>query len=90
MHIFLVYVVHLPLPSRPTVVSAIERLCKEAMNSSTREIIWDWLCVLPLYHFMRDDCEPFMTPEYNPEKISISAQARNLDLKSFRSKVKTG
>ena len=77
----------LPLSSRPTVVSAIERLCKEAMKSST---IWEWLYVLPLYHFMRDDCEPFMTPEYNPEKISISTQAGNLDLKSFRSKVKTG
>ena len=72
------------------IADAVARLCKEAMKSRN-EPLWDWLYVLPLYHFMKDNNrEPFMVPEYDPSKISISARAQELNLEDVKSKVPIG
>ena len=69
------------------IANAVARLCKEAMKFT----VWDWLYVLPLYHFMKDNNrEPFMVPEYDPSKISISARAKELSLEDVKSKVPIG
>ena len=50
------------------------RLCKQAISAGTKEINMDWPFVVPLYHFMSDVSKPFMTPEYNPEKIKFDTK----------------
>ena len=52
-----------------TIATAVKALCQRQMKDSTNETNVDWLFVLPLYHFMDGKSEPFMPPEYDPEKI---------------------
>lgn len=75
---------------RSKIADAVACLCKVAMKSRTSEPVWDWLYVLPLYHFMKDDLEPYMKPEYDPSKIFISARAKELDLTDVKNKVPIG
>lgn len=67
--------------------SAIKRLCKEAM---TDKPVWDWLYILPLYHFMKDSKESIMIPEYDPTKILINAREKDLGLGNMKTKVPLG
>lgn len=60
---------------RNKVSAAILDLCKTAMRK-TKELRLDWLCVLPLCHFMSGSCEPYSSLEYNPEKIKFSSRAK--------------
>ena len=72
------------------IADAVARLFKLAMKSRN-EPVWDWLYVLPLYHFMKDNSiEPFMVPEYDPSKISIGARAKELSLQDMKFKVPIG
>ena len=52
--------------------------------------VWDWLYVLPLYNFMMGHSKPFMRPEYDVNKIRISAIAEELKFKDFRKKIQIG
>ena len=74
---------------RSTVISAIERLCTEAINSMTKDPVWDLLGVLPLYHFMKNGCE-FMAPEYDPERINIGASVEDLNFKKLKNSIPIG
>ena len=47
----------------------------------------EWLLALPLYHFLRGNCEPFGKPELNPEKIYWSLE-EVLDIREFRAKLR--
>ena len=60
------------------------------MKARTKEPVWDWLYVLPLYHFMKGESEPFMSLEYNPEKIKFNVRGEDLDLKDVKAKIPLG
>ena len=62
-----------------TIANAIGRLCQQAAKPGTKENNMDWLFVLPLYHFMDGISEPFMPPEYDPEKIVFHTRATEAD-----------
>lgn len=64
---------------RQTVISALVELCKQA--STTKELNWDWLLVLPLYHFMKGNHKQIKDDE------SIANQ---LDLKKLKNKLPPG
>lgn len=51
------------------IAAALQQLCKQAIKAVTTETYKDWLYVLPFYHFIKDNREPFTSPEYDPEKI---------------------
>lgn len=51
------------------IAAAIGQLCEQAAKADMKETNTDWLFVLPIYHFMKKSSEPFMAPEYNPEKV---------------------
>ena len=46
----------------------------------------EWLLALPLYHFLKGNCQPFGKPEMNPEKIDWG-QEEDLDIWEIRDKV---
>ena len=75
---------------RPNIAFGVARLFKEAMTAGIREPVWDWLYVLPLYHFMNGESDPFMSLEYDPEKIKFNARAADLDLRNVKFKVPLG
>lgn len=54
-------------------VVAVQQLCQEGVKVRGNV---EWLYVLPLYHFLKGTCEPYGTPEYNPEKIDFEAVAK--------------
>ena len=60
-------------------VVAVQQLCQEGVKLRGNV---DWLYVLPLYHFLRGDCEPYGTPDCNPERIlaDFEATAKELGL----------
>lgn len=60
---------------RNKVSDAILHLCKRAIKK-TKDPHLDWLCVLPLYHFVSGSCEPFAGLEYNPDKLQFNCRAK--------------
>ena len=75
---------------RKNLANAIRDFCKEAMKFTTKENNWDWPFVLPLYHFLSGDCEPFASLEYNPENIQFNVRANDLDYRGVRQKITKG
>ena len=68
---------------RPTVSSAISRLCRQAMDY--RPAVMEWLYIVPLYHFMNDVSKPYMKLDSIP-RIDARAEDANLNLKNFKNK----
>ena len=61
------------------IATVFGRLCQQAAKAGTKDANMDWLFVLPLYHFMDGISDPFMPPEYDPEKIQFHTRAMEIN-----------
>ena len=75
---------------RSNIAKAVELLCEEAIKAGTREPCWDWLYVLPLYHFMKGLSEPFMGLQHDFRSIQFNATAKELDLYAVKKNITNG
>ena len=77
---------------RQSLAIAIGELCNEAIKFTFKEDPpnWDWLYVLPLYHFLSRACEPFASLEYDPEKIQFNVKAWEFDYHRVSKKMTKG
>ena len=75
---------------RSEIAEAVKLLCEEAIKAGTSEPCWDWLYVLPLYHFMKGISEPFMDLQYNLKDIQFYATSKELDLFAVKNKMPDG
>ena len=73
---------------RLRVSSALSKLFKEAMSYSG-SAVFDWLYVVPLYHFMNGDCKPYTKLDYSA-KIGARVEDPDLNLKRFKTKIPLG
>ena len=51
---------------RSEVAKSVVLLCKQTWR--IRKSCKEWLCAVPLYHFLKESCKPFAKLELNPEK----------------------
>ena len=70
---------------RSRVQEAILHLCKAAMKVNAH---WDWLCVVPLCHFLSRYCEPFGNPSEKSKEFG--ARADEFGYRNLQSKVQKG
>ena len=65
---------------RSIIAKAVALLCEEAIKAKISEPCWDWLYVLPLYHFMKGLSEPFMDLQFDFKSRELDATAKELEL----------
>ena len=74
---------------RAKICQALVQLFKKAMNfENTLEACWDWLFVLPLYHFLSGYCEPFAP--LGSKKPQFDCCATKLGYKDLQKKLIPG
>ena len=75
---------------RLKIAKAVKMICEGAIKASTKEACWDWLYVLPLYHFTSELSKPFMDLQYDFESIQFDATAKEVDLFFAKMKIPDG
>ena len=61
------------------IANAVGQLCQQAAKAGIKDANVDWLFILPLYHFMDGISDPFMPPEYDPERILFHTRITEID-----------
>ena len=89
--LYRVYLLSLPSTFyRTKLLSAVLQVCKAAMKFKPIENCWNWLCVLPLCHFLSGACKPFISLEYKLEKSHFYARAEKFGYNAIKPKLSPG